>query len=156
MIHLHVGLLKGTLGNVGTELEVLEADLTQHGFIQKGNCSKPKMTPGTPNIKHKEAFFTRSYFLLLFSLSPSASIQKRLKKEKKAKRKLQEALEFESKRRERVEDALKHSSSSSPSPEPLHAANNNTKNGTTGCLLLCFLSVLRPFCLTSYSPLCFL
>ncbi|XP_041842392.1 dachshund b [Melanotaenia boesemani] len=61
-------------------------------------------------------------------LQSRASIQKRLKKEKKAKRKLQEALEFESKRRERVEDALKHSSSSSPSPEPLHAANNNTKN----------------------------
>lgn len=60
-------------------------------------------------------------------LLPPASIQKRLKKEKKAKRKLQEALEFESKRRERVEDALKHSSSSSPSPEPLHAANNNNK-----------------------------
>ncbi|KAK5606428.1 hypothetical protein CRENBAI_021130 [Crenichthys baileyi] len=61
-------------------------------------------------------------------LQSRASIQKRLKKEKKAKRKLQEALEFESKRRERVEDALKHSSSSSPSPEPLHAANNNSKN----------------------------
>lgn len=64
-----------------------------------------------------------------FWLVPSASIQKRLKKEKKAKRKLQEALEFESKRRERVEDALKNSSSSSPSPEPLHAANNNIMNG---------------------------
>lgn len=86
-----------------------------------------------------------------FHLSPSASIQKRLKKEKKAKRKLQEALEFESKRRERVEDALKHSSSSSPSPEPLHAANNNTNNGTTGCLLVCLL----PFCLTSRSNFCF-
>ncbi|XP_017292319.1 dachshund homolog 2 [Kryptolebias marmoratus] len=61
-------------------------------------------------------------------LQSRASIQKRLKKEKKAKRKLQEALEFEAKRRERVEDALKHSSSSSPSPEPLHATNNNTKN----------------------------
>ncbi|XP_054916795.1 dachshund homolog 2-like [Poeciliopsis prolifica] len=61
-------------------------------------------------------------------LQSRASIQKRLKKEKKAKRKLQEALEFESKRRERVEDALKHSSSSSPSPEPLHGANNNSKN----------------------------
>lgn len=60
----------------------------------------------------------------------TASIQKRLKKEKKAKRKLQEALEFESKRRERVEDALKHSSSSSPFPEPLHA-NNNNNNGMT-------------------------
>lgn len=84
-----------------------------------------------------------------FPLSPSASIQKRLKKEKKAKRKLQEALEFESKRRERVEDALKHSSSSSPSPEPLHAANNNTNNGTAGCSLVCLL----PFCLTSF---CFL
>lgn len=64
-----------------------------------------------------------------WSTVSSASIQKRLKKEKKAKRKLQEALEFESKRRERVEDALKNSSSSSPSPEPLHAANNNIMNG---------------------------
>ncbi|KAM9717750.1 dachshund homolog 2-like [Menidia menidia] len=61
-------------------------------------------------------------------LQSRASIQKRLKKEKKAKRKLQEALEFESKRRERVEDALKHSSSSSPSPEPLHNANNTIDN----------------------------
>lgn len=34
-------------------------------------------------------------------------MQKRLKKEKKAKRKLQEAFEFESKRREQVEQALK-------------------------------------------------
>lgn len=34
-------------------------------------------------------------------------MQKRLKKEKKSKRKLQEALEFESKRREQVEQALK-------------------------------------------------
>ncbi|XP_029943752.1 dachshund homolog 2-like isoform X2 [Salarias fasciatus] len=66
---------------------------------------------------------------LTSELQSRASIQKRLKKEKKAKRKLQEALEFESKRRERVEDALKHSSSSSPSPEPLHAASNNS--GTT-------------------------
>ncbi|KAM6894280.1 dachshund homolog 2-like, partial [Lycodopsis pacificus] len=62
---------------------------------------------------------------LTSELQSRASIQKRLKKEKKAKRKLQEALEFESKRRERVEGALKHSSSSSPSPEPLHATNNN-------------------------------
>ncbi|XP_032355314.1 dachshund b [Etheostoma spectabile] len=62
---------------------------------------------------------------LTSELQSRASIQKRLKKEKKAKRKLQEALEFESKRRERVEDALKHSSSSSPSPEPLHTANTN-------------------------------
>ncbi|XP_053714916.1 dachshund homolog 2-like [Synchiropus splendidus] len=61
---------------------------------------------------------------LTSELQSRASIQKRLKKEKKAKRKLQEALEYESKRRERVEDALKHSSSSSPSPEPLHATNN--------------------------------
>ncbi|XP_056156625.1 dachshund b [Lampris incognitus] len=65
---------------------------------------------------------------LTSELQSRASIQKRLKKEKKAKRKLQEALEFESKRRERVEDALKHSSSSSPSPELLHAASNNRDN----------------------------
>lgn len=40
-----------------------------------------------------------------------ATIQKRLKKEKKAKRKLQEALEFESKRREQVEQALQQATS---------------------------------------------
>lgn len=73
----------------------------------------------------------------------TASIQKRLKKEKKAKRKLQEALEFESKRRERVEDALKHSSSSSPSPEPLHANNNNNNNGMTHNKLML---ILASFC----------
>lgn len=39
-------------------------------------------------------------------------MQKRLKKEKKAKRKLQEALEFESKRREQVEQALKQATTS--------------------------------------------
>uniref|UniRef100_A0A3B4EU98 Dachshund b n=1 Tax=Pundamilia nyererei TaxID=303518 RepID=A0A3B4EU98_9CICH len=78
---------------------------------------------------------------LTSELQSRASIQKRLKKEKKAKRKLQEALEFESKRRERVEDALKHSSSSSPSPEPLHAANNNNnkKNGLFSRRLLLLL-----------------
>lgn len=37
------------------------------------------------------------------------SIQKRLKKEKKAKRRLQEALDFESRRRQQVERTLKHS-----------------------------------------------
>lgn len=42
----------------------------------------------------------------------SAIIQKRLKKEKKAKRKLQEALEFETKRREQAEQALKQAASS--------------------------------------------
>lgn len=41
--------------------------------------------------------------------SLSVSIQRRLKKEKKAKRKLQEALDFESRRRQQVERALKHS-----------------------------------------------
>lgn len=53
-------------------------------------------------------------------LSPSATIQKRLKKEKKAKRKLQEALEFESKRREQVEQALKQATS----PESLRMSLN--------------------------------
>ncbi|XP_010788962.1 dachshund homolog 1-like [Notothenia coriiceps] len=42
----------------------------------------------------------------------SAIIQKRLKKEKKAKRKLQEALEYESKRREQVEQSMKQPSPS--------------------------------------------
>lgn len=42
----------------------------------------------------------------------TAIVQKRLKKEKKAKRKLQEALEYESKRREQVEQSLKQPSPS--------------------------------------------
>ena len=40
-----------------------------------------------------------------------AIVQKRLKKEKKAKRKLQEALEFETKRREQAEQTLKQATS---------------------------------------------
>lgn len=40
---------------------------------------------------------------------PPVSIQKRLKKEKKAKRRLQEALDFESRRRQQAERTLKHS-----------------------------------------------
>ncbi|KAK1890261.1 Dachshund like 2 [Dissostichus eleginoides] len=75
---------------------------------------------------------SHSLLHVIVSFSPSASIQKRLKKEKKAKRKLQEALEFESKRRARVEDVLKHSSSSCPSPEPLHNNNNNNNNNNNG------------------------
>lgn len=49
--------------------------------------------------------------LLLFFSPTTAIIQKRLKKEKKAKRKLQEALEFETKRREQAEQALKQAAS---------------------------------------------
>lgn len=45
------------------------------------------------------------------SFSMTAIIQKRLKKEKKAKRKLQEALEFETKRREQAEQTLKQAAS---------------------------------------------
>lgn len=41
-----------------------------------------------------------------------ATMQKRLKKEKKAKKKLQEALEFESKCREQVEQAFKQATTS--------------------------------------------
>lgn len=52
----------------------------------------------------------------------SAIIQKRLKKEKKAKRKLQEALEYESKRREQVEQTLKQ-----PSPsDSMRSLNGQT------------------------------
>lgn len=43
-------------------------------------------------------------------LVSSALIQKRLKKEKKSKRRLQEALEFESKRRDQVEQTLQQTS----------------------------------------------
>lgn len=46
-------------------------------------------------------------------------MQKRLKKEKKAKRKLQEALEFESKRREQVEQALKQATTGDSGPRML-------------------------------------
>lgn len=53
---------------------------------------------------------------------PAAIIQKRLKKEKKAKRKLQEALEYESKRREQVEHTLKQ-----PSPsDSMRSLNGQT------------------------------
>ena len=47
----------------------------------------------------------------MFLLSFLAIVQKRLKKEKKAKRKLQEALEFETKRREQAEQTLKQAAS---------------------------------------------
>lgn len=68
------------------------------------------------------------------SLSFSASIQKRLKKEKKAKRKLQEALEFESKRREQVEQALKQATS----PDTLRMSLNgeHLSSCPPACLLL--------------------
>uniref|UniRef100_A0A3B1KFJ9 Dachshund a n=1 Tax=Astyanax mexicanus TaxID=7994 RepID=A0A3B1KFJ9_ASTMX len=52
-----------------------------------------------------------SSFFFQICLDLHTTIQKRLKKEKKAKRKLQEALEFESKRREQVEQALKQATS---------------------------------------------
>lgn len=56
------------------------------------------------------------------SLTIPAIIQKRLKKEKKAKRKLQEALEYESKRREQVEQTLKQ-----PSPsDSMRSLNGQT------------------------------
>lgn len=52
---------------------------------------------------------------------PPVSIQKRLKKEKKAKRRLQEALDFESRRRQQVERTLKHSDllAGNPNASPL-------------------------------------
>lgn len=52
---------------------------------------------------------------------PPVSIQKRLKKEKKAKRRLQEALDFESRRRQQVERTLKHSDllAGNPNTSPL-------------------------------------
>lgn len=53
--------------------------------------------------------FNRTLSVYVCVLS-SAIIQKRLKKEKKAKRKLQEALEYECKRREQAEQSLKQSS----------------------------------------------
>lgn len=61
--------------------------------------------------KHTFMLVHTLYHSLSLLLSPSATIQKRLKKEKKVKRKLQEALDFESKRREQVEQALKQATS---------------------------------------------
>lgn len=55
-------------------------------------------------------------------------MQKRLKKEKKAKRKLQEALEFESKRREQVEQALKQATTSDNSLRMLKGKVNKVKS----------------------------
>lgn len=55
--------------------------------------------------------FTPLTFSLAFPYFSPATIQKRLKKEKKVKRKLQEALDFESKRRQQVEQALKQGTS---------------------------------------------
>ena len=59
-------------------------------------------------------------------IGSSAIIQKRLKKEKKAKRKLQEALEYESKRREHVEHTLKQTSPS----DSLRSLNGGTYTHT--------------------------
>ncbi len=67
----------------------------------------------------REVFYDWMFVQTSF-FSPSATIQKRLKKEKKAKRKLQDALEFESKRREQVEQALKQATS----PESLRMSLN--------------------------------
>lgn len=52
--------------------------------------------------------------MLYFPFCPAATIQRRLKKEKKAKRRLQEALEYESKRRGQIEQALQQATSSDP------------------------------------------
>lgn len=49
--------------------------------------------------------------IIMYIYSFLAIVQKRLKKEKKAKRKLQEALEFETKRREQAEQTLKQAAS---------------------------------------------
>lgn len=70
----------------------------------------------------------------------SAIIQKRLKKEKKAKRKLQEALEYESKRREQAEQSLKQTSPT----ESLRSLNgescsdDNSSKHRLECDQMCF------------------
>lgn len=56
--------------------------------------------------------FNDQVFENYFPFHILATMQKRLKKEKKAKKKLQEALEFESKCREQVEQALKQATTS--------------------------------------------
>lgn len=66
--------------------------------------------------------FQSSFIFSMVPFFSSAIIQKRLKKEKKAKRKLQEALEYESKRREQVEQTLKQ-----PSPSDSMRSLNGQK-----------------------------
>ena len=59
-----------------------------------------------------QLYFNDQAFENYFPFHILATMQKRLKKEKKTKKKLQEALEFESKRREQVEQALKQATTS--------------------------------------------
>lgn len=69
-------------------------------------------------------FFFLTFFYVCFS---PALIQKRLKKEKKTKRKLQEALEYESKRRDQAEQTLQQTTASehahTPNGEQTHATH---------------------------------
>lgn len=70
----------------------------------------------------------------------AAIIQKRLKKEKKAKRKLQEALEYESKRREQAEQSLKQTSPT----ESLRSLNGETPYQKVN--ILKFIKVICEMC----------
>ncbi|XP_035809074.2 dachshund homolog 2-like isoform X2 [Amphiprion ocellaris] len=63
----------------------------------------------------------------LHSRGETASIQRRLKKEKKAKRKLQEMLDFESRRRQQVE-RLKDSDAATPESELENKQENKQQN----------------------------
>lgn len=62
-----------------------------------------------------------------------AIVQKRLKKEKKAKRKLQEALEFETKRREQAEQTLKQAASA----DSLRVLNGESMHVFAKATLIC-------------------
>ncbi len=81
----------------------------------------PTPLPLVLNIRYTTAY-DWSLWLLSFCSLNAAIIQKRLKKEKKAKRKLQEALEYESKRREQAEQSLKQTSPT----ESLRSLNGET------------------------------
>lgn len=72
------------------------------------------------------------FSFFFFNPPTTAIIQKRLKKEKKAKRKLQEALEFETKRREQAEQALKQAAST----DNLRVLNGEMANFFSGWLML--------------------
>lgn len=83
---------------------------------------KLALLPLVLNIRCAAAYDWGPWLLLFLYSLRTAIIQKRLKKEKKAKRKLQEALEYESKRREQAEQTLKQTSPT----ESLRSLNGET------------------------------
>ncbi|CAB1315909.1 unnamed protein product [Coregonus sp. 'balchen'] len=116
--------VQGYLASLGAQREIdvtheaqLALPMMKPGF-EKMPLGGQTLPPGFPapflfadGLNSVETLLTNIQGLLKVAVDNAPTIQKRLKKEKKAKRKLQEALEFESKRREQVEQALKTATS---------------------------------------------